>query len=288
MKRHLLLLTFIVAVLGCRELPPAPNARIEPPKPQPKLTYQYAVPVLMYHRVSTLTDRESRSPLIRDLTVSPEDFENQIKYLAENGFTFLLAREVEAALRQGRSLPERAVAITLDDGYRDNFSNVFPILRKYGARATVFLVTDNIGRKDRLSWGDLLAMRSGGVSYGSHSVSHADLVSAGQVQRRYELRESKRVLEEGLGQPITSLAYPAGRYDETVVFEARSAGYLAGWKKGGGPVEPSNAAEPLLLPRVRVHGRTTPKDFERKVWSGVYVRQARVAASQPSARRKPS
>ena len=74
----------------------------------------------MYHRVANLTPKEAQSPLMRDLTVSPKDFEEQVKYLADNHFTFLFARDVEAAEREGKPLPERAVAITLDDGYKED------------------------------------------------------------------------------------------------------------------------------------------------------------------------
>ena len=89
----------------------------------------------------------------------------------------------------------------------------------------------------------------------------------------YELRESRRVIESRLVETVSAVAYPSGRYNETVVERARLAGYLAGWKKGGGPVQPG--ANMFLLPRVRVNGGTTMKDFRRKVWSGVYTLAAR-------------
>ena len=137
----------------------------------------FAVPVLMYHRINNLNDHEARSPLMRDLTVPPPDFEEQVKYLAENGFTFLLASQVEEAVRRGEPLPERSVAITMDDGYEDNFEKAFPILQKYHGCATVFMVTNNFERPERLSWTEARAMRDGGVGWGSHTVSHADLTT---------------------------------------------------------------------------------------------------------------
>ena len=279
MKRAWLVSAFLFTAAGCREVPVA--VREIKPTP-PKTTRNFAVPVLMYHRVCDLTPSEQKSPLSRDLTVSPADFEDQVRYLSENGFTFLLAGDVEEALREGRELPEKAVAITLDDGYQDNFTNAFPILRKYGAKATIFVVTNNIGRPARLTWRDMLEMAPAGVGYGSHSITHPDLTSLGLDALRFELRESKRILESRLPEQITSIAYPAGRYDDTVVVEARSAGYLAAWKKGGGPVEPSHAGEPFLLPRVRVHGKTSMQDFHRKVWSGRVVQRLRRAGRLPS------
>src|SRR5579871_1713792 len=125
---------------------PAPVVQSTPAPPLLSVpsTPQFAVPVLMYHRIADLTPEEMHSPLMRDLTVSPAHFDQQVRYLAENGFTFLLARDVEEALQQGGSLPEKAVAITMDDGYKDNFEQAFPILRKYNALATLFLVTGTV------------------------------------------------------------------------------------------------------------------------------------------------
>lgn len=234
-----------------------------------KTTEHFAVPVLMYHRVNTLTPAEERSPLIRDLTVSPQDFEAQIRTLKDQGFTFLLASEVEEAVQHGRPLPEKAIAITLDDGYKDNFDIALPILRKHNVPATVFVVTDSIGKPQRLSWAHISLMHGNGVAFGSHTVHHYDLTTLKEVDLDYELRESKRVLELKLEEPVDDIAYPSGKYDARVVERARIAGYTAGWKKGGGPVRPGD--DLLMLPRIRVHGKTTMSDFKRKFMSGIYT-----------------
>ena len=241
------------------------------PFPLAKLTHEFAVPVLMYHRVSELTPKEERSPLIRDLTVSPEDFELQIRFLKEQGFTFLLVREVEQALREGKPLPEKAVAITLDDGYRDNFTEAFPILKKHGARATVFMVTNNFGRPDRLAWNEAKQMFAADMDFQSHTVSHPDLTTLGAQNLQRELVDSKRILENGLKSPITSLAYPGGAFNPDVVIAVEQAGYLSAWKKGGGALQPKHASDPYLLPRVRIHGKTDLDKFKRRVLSGTYI-----------------
>lgn len=233
------------------------------------MTENFAVPVLMYHRVCALSEREARSPLLRDLTVSPQDFERQVKYLSDHGFVFLKASQVEEALNQHEPLPEKAVALTMDDGYRDNFTDAFPILRKYRAAATIFLVTNTVDTPGHVAWDDVAVMRQQDVGYGSHTVHHYDLTDLPEAQLDYELRESKRVLEERLAEPVSDVAYPSGAYNALVVARTRCAGYRAGWKKGGGPVQPG--AEPFLLPRVRVRGDTTMEEFKRMVWSGRYL-----------------
>lgn len=112
------------------------------------------------------------------------------------------------------------------------------------------------------------------VGYGSHTVSHPDLTLLPLAQLDHELRESRRVLEERLIERVTAVAYPAGRYNRRVAARAEAAGYLAGWKKGGGPVQPGQ--DLYLLPRIRVRGCTTLDQFARKVSSGLSVRQANV------------
>src|SRR5262249_51643809 len=135
---------FLRPTLSSEVAPAPPVPTVDPPPPVP-VTREFAVPVLMYHRICDLTPREVRSPLLRDLTVAPADLGRQMSYLVENGFALLLAREVEDAVREGKPLPEKAVAVTMDDGYKDNFEQAFPILDRYGLPATIFLVTSTVG-----------------------------------------------------------------------------------------------------------------------------------------------
>ncbi|HOS42762.1 MAG TPA: polysaccharide deacetylase family protein [Armatimonadota bacterium] len=244
--------------------PPAPAAPTVP------MTHDFAVPVLMYHRVCELTPREARSPLMRDLTVPPADFAWQMQYLVENGFTIVSVDEVERALRERRPLPEKAVAVTLDDGYRDNFTCAFPILRRHEAPATVFLVTSVVGDDAHLTWEHARAMQGERCGFQSHTVHHYDLTTLNDSTLASELVDSRATITAHLRRPVSQLAYPAGAFNDRVVAGVQAAGYTIAWKKGGGPVTPD--CDPLRLPRVRVHGRTTLEDFARKVWSGVYVR----------------
>jgi peptidoglycan/xylan/chitin deacetylase (PgdA/CDA1 family) len=200
-----------------------------------------------------------------------------MKYLVDHGFTLLLAREVEEAVRESKPLPQKAVAVTMDDGYKDNFEHAFPILRQYGLPATIFLVTSTVDTARHLSWDDVLIMHKKHIGFGSHTVHHYDLTLLSRGLLDYELRESRRVIEEKLIEHISAIAYPAGKYNQTVAARAQAAGYLAGWKKGGGPVQLGD--DLYLLPRLRVRGGTTMKDFERKVWSGAYLLNERDADS---------
>jgi peptidoglycan/xylan/chitin deacetylase (PgdA/CDA1 family) len=170
---------------------------------------------------------------------------------------------VERAVRLQEPLPVRAVALTLDDGYDDNFTQAFPVLRRYGLDGTLFLVTGTVDTPDHVTWECARAMGAAGMEFGSHSVHHFDLTTLSLPELDRELQESRAELEQQLSTPIQQIAYPSGQYNERVKERARQAGYRAGWKKGGGWVTPDS--DPLMLPRVRVQGDTTLAQFIRKV-----------------------
>ena len=237
------------------------------PAPSPVVTADFAVPVLMYHRICNLTPAEECSPLLRDLTVAPTAFDQQMAYLAANGFYVVTVEEIADALREHRSLPEKAIAITMDDGYRDNFSDAFPILQRYHFPATEFLVTATLQTPGHLAWRDIAEMRPL-FNFQSHTVHHFDLTVLPPAELIAELAGAKATLEAALRVSITHLAYPSGAYNDTVMAAARACGYQFAWKKGGGPVTPRD--DPYMLPRVRVRGDTTMEDFARLAWSGVY------------------
>ncbi len=244
-------------------IPTAPSPSLHAAVP---LEADFAIPVLMYHRICDLTPEEARSPLLRDLTVAPRAFNQQMAYLASHGFTVLTVEEIAASLQAHLPLPVKGVAITMDDGYHDNFSQAFPILQRYHSPATIFLVSSTIQTPGHLSWREIEQMRSM-ISYQSHTVNHLDLTMLPTDKLKYELAEAKSMLEANLHCRINHLAYPSGAFNTNVIAATRACGYQCAWKKGGGPVTPFD--DPYLLPRERVRGDTTMEEFARIVWSGV-------------------
>jgi peptidoglycan/xylan/chitin deacetylase (PgdA/CDA1 family) len=255
----------MLLVLGSPQPVQTPTRLLPPPEgngpSEPLLTLAFAVPVLMYHRIAELPP--GAGPLLRDLTVSPTDFERQVRYLVQNRYVILTAGQVERAVRFGLPLPVHSVALTLDDGYGDDFTEAFPILRRYGLDGTLFLVTGTIGSAGHVSWDEAREMLAERMEFGSHTVHHYDLTTLAEPELDRELTDSKEELERQLAVPIEQIAYPAGQYNAQVKEHARQAGYDAGWKKGGGWVTP--VSDPLMLPRVRVRGDTTMAEFIRKV-----------------------
>jgi peptidoglycan/xylan/chitin deacetylase (PgdA/CDA1 family) len=124
-------------------------------------------------------------------------------------------------------------------------------------------VTATVDTPGHVRWEEARAMLGEGMEFGSHSVHHFDLTTLSPPELDAELRDSREELERQLETPVRQIAYPAGQYNDRVKERARWAGYLAGWKKGGGWVTPDS--DPLLLPRVRVRGSTTIARFIRKV-----------------------
>ncbi len=181
--------------------------------------------ILGYHRVI-------ENPVKRpDITVKA--FEEQMQFIKDNYSIITLEHLVKCVVEK-KAFEANSVVVTLDDGDRSTYEKAFPILKKLGIPATLFLYTDFPG-KGGVSWAEVIEMSKNGISIGSHTVHHINLTEqkTGETREKYlerircELIESKKVIEEKIGQPVLYLNYPYGRQNETVEKEAASAGYTA-------------------------------------------------------------
>ena len=173
---------------------------------------QRGIPILMYHSISA-TAEDHLHPYYRTVT-SPVMFARQMHFLFNNGYTTVTPGEAAhgaGTLTNGK----RPVAITFDDGFRDFLEHAFPILNRYGFSATVYLPTSYIGESARafkghtcLTWTEVRDLHQAGVEFGSHTVTHPQLTSLQPEQIRYEISTSKTVMEDRLGCPVNSFAYP--------------------------------------------------------------------------------
>jgi len=165
------------------------------------------IPVLMYHAVSDEVWG------IRELFVKPENMEKQIVWLLDNGYTPIFFEDL--ASLDGI---EKPVILTFDDGYDDNYLYLYPILKKYNVKATVFIITDTVGWKNKLTEEQILEMsRSGLVSFQSHTATHPDLDLVSPEQQERELTSSKLYLARLLKKESFVLCYPTGRYDSSAL-----------------------------------------------------------------------
>ena len=172
----------------------------------------YSVPVLMYHGVSD--DMWGMT----DLFVKPAEMEKQIVYLLENGYTPIWFEDLAHV-----DEIEKPVILTYDDGYVDNYIDLFPILQKYNVKATIFVVTGTVdNNKNSLTSDQIREMAASGlISFQSHTVTHPYLRGMSREDQEYELVQSKLALSRLTGTVPTVICYPSGSFDETTMELAR-------------------------------------------------------------------
>jgi len=190
--------------------------------------------IICYHCV-----KDEAFPHLRPAKVT--DFENQMQYLSKVYNPISLERMAQY-IQNCTSLPSKAIAVTFDDGYRDNYENAYPILKKYHIPATVFLTTGFIGtgeipRWDKeyytadkalmLSWEQVREMSDDGISFGAHTLTHPFLTRIPRKQAQREIRLSRDIIEQHIGRPVTTFAYPSGNFDSEIKELVKDAGYTA-------------------------------------------------------------
>lgn len=245
---------------------PAVRAASVAPLPEPpseSVLGSFAhIPVLMYHYVRTVEDPHDR--LGYSLSVTPKDFEEQMAYLFSNGYTAITPDQLFYSLEKGLKLGKKTIILTFDDGYADFYNEAFPILSKYKMKATLFVVTGFVGDADHryVTWDQLRQMdKSGLITIASHTISHPDLRRSKDAFT--EITESKRLLESGLGHPITGFAYPFGAYNSSTAQLVAASGYNIAFTTREGTLQAYNTR--FFEPRVRIYGGMPISIFEEKV-----------------------
>jgi peptidoglycan/xylan/chitin deacetylase (PgdA/CDA1 family) len=233
-------------VAGCHTT--STQQRLGLPRPLPRR--RVAVPILMYHRINVPSP--GASAITRRLTVHPDDFTRQMRWLRRHGYQTVTQRQLFDALMHDRPLGGRPIMITFDDGYRDVFYKAATVLTKLRMQGTAYVISDRVVNGDRtfLSPGLLRALEHRGIEIGSHSVTHSDLTQLSHRELLAELIGSRRSLERWLRHPVQWLAYPFGAYDGRVDRLARRAGYVLAVTTEEGTIQ--SAARPLALQRLRV------------------------------------
>jgi peptidoglycan/xylan/chitin deacetylase (PgdA/CDA1 family) len=185
------------------------------------------VPILLYHHIGVLS-QDAGSDWY-DTTVTPDAFEEQMAYLAYNGYHTVKIMDLVAAVEGRKSLPEKPVVITFDDAWIDCYVSAFPVLQRYGMIASFFIPADWIGNlgESTMSWEQIEEMNRAGMEIGSHSMSHPYLTQSEPDMLTWELENSKALLEEHVAGPVEVLAYPFGLYDDNVIAQTKAAGYRA-------------------------------------------------------------
>jgi peptidoglycan/xylan/chitin deacetylase (PgdA/CDA1 family) len=200
------------------------------------------VPVLMYHSITYVKDNTA--------CVSKEIFEQQMKWLDDNGYKTLTLDELNEHLQTNAGFPQKCVIITFDDGYSDNYSTAFPILKKYDFKATIFMISSNINTSNYLTEQQLKEMSKSVFSIQGHTVTHPYLNKLTEAKQYEELADSKATLEAITGKKVEFLAYPYGKYNSDSIHALKTLGYKLAFRMSGGFAKLSD--KPYELPRVYV------------------------------------
>ncbi len=219
------------------------------------------VPILMYHHIATPPIQADA--VRRDLSVRPTAFQEQMSYLRVNGYQSIGLDDLVAYLLGQRSLPVRAVVLTFDDGYDDNYTQAFPVLKSNGFTGTFFIITDYVGQREYMSWEQIAEMSRAGMSMQAHGRTHDDLAISSAEHTVWQVAGSRMMLEEKLGRPVRFFCYPSGRYTAQTIAILRAHGYTAALTTAYGATH--SASSLFELRRVRVRGSDTLDDFVQKL-----------------------
>lgn len=227
--------------------------RPDQPTPSPDLSKANRVPILMYHHVRVNPD--PADSIGERLSVEPEDFEAQMSFLARNGYRTVSLRDIDT-LKPGQGRP---VIITFDDGYANFYETAYPILRRYGFTAAIYVITDLADCRGHLTWEQIRELAGRGMVIGSHTVGHPDLTAVSARELRAQLVESRSRLELMLDKQVLDFSYPSGAFNSMVEAAVRHAGYKTAVTTQPGFYSPGQ--DRLALPRVRVYGGMTIAEF---------------------------
>ncbi len=231
MKRlvQIALMAFVcmAALTGCFA-DRAAQQSLSPSKGEPvvytKMEVPKGVPVLMYHKVGDETDN--------DAVIKEDLFRAQMQYLKDNDYHPITLDQLADYLEKGTELPVRPVVLTFDDGYRDTYTIVYPLLKKLGFVATVFINPAEMG--ERLTWEQVREMKEGGMIIASHGYNHLEMDSLSEEKQRNNIKNAQEALKSKLGIDNKWFCYPYGLHTNFTKEELKRQGLRGAVKMTGG------------------------------------------------------
>ena len=191
------------------------------------------VTILTYHSFGPKPDKKETAMQLH-YRVTAAAFDAQMKNLVDKGYHTVTFDDVVENQLTGKPLPDHPIVLTFDDGWKTQYEYAVPILEKYHLTGTFFIITSYIGAKSYMSLDELKDLHANGFEIASHTETHPKLPTLDDTKLAQELAGSKKILEEKLGIPITTLAYSYYAHDARVMKATQDAGYLgarAGWGK---------------------------------------------------------
>lgn len=221
------------------------------------------VPVLVYHNIGAQAQGR--------LVIAASAFEAQMRYLKRAGYRVIRLEDLIEYTTLGRQLPRKSVVLTFDDGYKSFLRHGYPLLRKLGFTATLFVYTDYVSSSSNaMDWDDLRRLADEGFTIGAHSKTHSDLrrrsgepMEAFTRRMQGELATPLQLFKARLGREPRVLAYPYGAHDEDVADKVREHGYVAAFsvRRAGNP----SFVHPLRIHRSQIYAEMTLEEFARNL-----------------------
>lgn len=245
---------------------------------------QIQIPILMYHHF------DSDPQKTNDVTILPEEFEKQIKYLSENGYTSIISQDLLEYKEGKKEIPKKPVFITSDDGYLSNYEIMYPILKKYNMKATIFIIGERIDNADKpseaipkLNWDNVREMyESGLIDFQCHTYDSHDRVetinglkgnfssrlideSEEEFKKRIDedIKMNIKGIEENLGYTPVAFSYPFGDTSETSAEILEQNNIKVTFRAEGGVEE--NPSKLSLLKRVGITNQDDLQSFIQKI-----------------------
>ena len=218
-------------------------------------------PILEYHQV---TDAPL-DPFFELYNVPPTDFAAQLDYLQSKGYTTITLQDFMRVVHGKGQLPDKPIVLTFDDGYADNYSEMFPLLKERGMKAVLYVITNEVGKAGYLTLDALKEMQRYGIEIGSHTSDHLPLTDIDSFTLRRQVRESKTFLEWSGLETIYSLSYPNGAFNPTIEEILREENYLTAVTGVAGLNTPET--NPYELYRVHIRKpRFGLTEFKFRLW----------------------
>jgi len=227
---------------------------ISSPSPEPTKNYltQYQIPILMYHYIRDFNDPNDQTGT--NLSVSPKRFDEQLIWLEQNNYQTVSMDYIEKPyeLSDGK----KPIVITFDDGYRDAYTDAYPILKKHNMTGTFYLIYNFSQKNDAnyLTWDMAKNMAENNMQLGSHTLSHPNLIQVSTTNLKKEIEESKQKIQEQTGVNINHFCYPSGKYNNDVITTLKSADYKTAVTTKSGITNQDSAL--FELPRIRMTNST--------------------------------
>jgi peptidoglycan/xylan/chitin deacetylase (PgdA/CDA1 family) len=219
------------------------------------------IPILMYHSIGY-----EQGSLAR---VTKENFKNQMKYLKDNGYVTLTLNDAYDFFINNKTVPEKSIVLTFDDGYEDNYLEALPILKEFKFKATIFVITDSVDKSpDYMTSVQLKEIQANGFDIESHTTNHENLKESSYEKQVKSMQDSKDYLEKILDKKIEYIAYPYGEYSKETLKAVTQVGYKMAVGTAGRWSDKSDGI--LTLDRVFISGAASLDIFIERITNPNY------------------